>query len=163
MTVEDALLADCPYGPEGFFVDDVIEVDKEASRVQVRVPTPADLPLTRAQRVHPLHHPAHINGGLLVHLCGVVAYVHFYYVFGLRHADGWVGYATRIHNARFLALAPPGPPLLISCTCTQARRGDSRILARYDCQYMQLDKTVFRCDLSALWMRTSEQGVTTER
>jgi len=138
------------------FIDDVIEVDPARSKIVVRMPTSRDQPLTRAQRTHPLHHPPHVNGGLLVHMAGVTAYVHFYYVFGLRHADGWVGYGTRIHSARFVALAPPGEPLVMSCTCTDARVGETRILARYDFAFSQSDKLVYRSDQSALWLRTRD-------
>jgi hypothetical protein len=143
------------------FLDELIEVDKAASRVVVGMPTSAELPLTRAQRTHPVHHPPHLNGGLLVHMAGVSAYVHFYYVFGRRHADGWVGYGTRIHNARFVALAPPGEPLIISCTCTQAREGATRILARYDFVFTQAGNPVYRSDQSAVWVHTGTQDGST--
>lgn len=156
MALDDQLLADCPYGPEGLLIDDVVEVDLDKSQVIARMPTGFDLPLTRTQRAHPTRHPAHLNGGLMVHMTGMVAYVHFFHVFGLRHADGWVGYGTRIYGARFLKLAPPGDPVLLRCTCTQARKGEQRILARYDFEFTQNGDPIYRSEQSALWFRTED-------
>ncbi len=68
------------YGPGGLLIDEVLEVDRELSRVRVRMPTHADLPITREQRAHPIRHPRHVSGGLMVHMTGVAGLVHAYYV-----------------------------------------------------------------------------------
>lgn len=154
MALDPAFIADSFYTPEGLLFDTILEVDHENSRVVARMATHSNLPLTNTQRVDPQRHPAHVNGGLMVHLTGMVAYAHFYYVFGLRHADGWVGFGARIHNARFVALAPPGVPLDLECRCTQNRQSETRILARYDFRFMQAGNLVYRSDQSALWMKT---------
>ena len=108
MGLDPAFLADSPYGPGGLLMDEILEIDAPNDRVVARMPTFDELPLTREQRAHPVRHPRHVSGGLMVHMTGMIAFVHAYYVLGLRHADGWIGYGGKINSARFKALAPPG-------------------------------------------------------
>jgi hypothetical protein len=156
MSLDPEFVADCPYGPGGILLDAVLEVDVEASRVVARMPTHADLPLTREQRAHPVRHPRHVSGGLMVHMTGMVGFVHAYHVLGLRHREGWIGYGARIHGARYRALAPPGEPILITCTATRVRRGETKILARYDFRFHQGDTLIYESDQTALWMRVDD-------
>ncbi len=153
MPLDADFVADCPYGPDGLLLDDVLEIDREAGRVVARMPTHDDLPLTREQRAHPVFHPRHVSGGLMVHMTGMVAFVHSYYVLDLRHRDGWIGYGGRIHGARFKALAKPGPPLLLACTAKQLRQTPRQVLARYAFSFTQEGTVVYEGDQTALWMR----------
>lgn len=153
MPLDPEFVADCPYGPQGLLIDEVISIDHEGHRVVARMPTHEDLPLTREQRAHPVFHPRHVSGGLMVHMTGMVAFVHSYYVLGLRHSEGWIGYGGRIHSARFKALAKPGPPLLLECKATQMRRTPKQVLARYDLRFTQEDVLVYEGDQTALWMK----------
>lgn len=155
-SLDPAFVADAPYGPGGLLIDAIMELDVEASRVVARMPTSEALPLTREQRAHPVRHPRHVSGGLMVHMTGMVAFAHFFYVFGLRHADGWIGYGGRIHSARFRALAPPGEPLLLECRCTEQRRSDDKLLARYQFRFSQGETLVYTGDQTAMWLRVSE-------
>ena len=59
MALDPQFLEDCPYAPEALLIDEVLEVNREQSMVRVRMPVHAELPLTRAQRVHPERHPRH--------------------------------------------------------------------------------------------------------
>jgi 3-hydroxymyristoyl/3-hydroxydecanoyl-(acyl carrier protein) dehydratase len=151
MPLDPAFVADSPYGPGGLMLDEILEIDRDASRVVARMPTHDDLPLTREQRAHPIKHPRHVSGGLMVHMTGMVAFVHGFYVLDLRHADGWIGYGGRIHSARFKALAPPGEPLVIECRATQLRRGTTSVLARYAFTFKQKETLVYEGDQTALW------------
>ena len=146
-------LADAPYGPGGLLIDAVTVIDRAASRVVARMPTHDDLPLTREQRTDPLRHPRHINGGLMVHMTGMVGFVHFYYVVGFRHADGWIGYGGRIRTARFRALALPGEPLLVECVGTSERRSDRKLLSNYRFRITQAGTLVYESEQTALWMK----------
>lgn len=156
MPLEQAFIDDCPYGPGGLLLDEVLLVDRERSLVRVRMPTHDDLPLTREQRVHPVRHPRHVSGGLMVHMTGMAGFVHAYYVFDLRHADGWIGYGGRIHDARYRALAPPGVPIEIECQATKVRRGAKRIVARYDLRFFQGERLVYVGDQTAMWLKVEE-------
>lgn len=135
--LDPEFVADCPYGPGGLLIDDILEVDRERGLVVARMPTSESLPLTREQRVHPVHHPAHLNGGLLVHMTGMLGFAHAWYVLGLRHREGWTGYGARIHSARFHGLARPPAPLVLRGWTTQLRRGPERVLTRYRFEFEQ--------------------------
>lgn len=152
MPLDPAFLEDCPYGPGGLLLDEVLKVDVEESLVLVRMPTTGDLPLTREQRNHPVLHPPHVSGGLMIHMTGMAGFAHAYYVLGLRHADGWIGYGARINSARFYSLATPGEPIVIECKATQTRRGSASVLARYAFKFHQGDTLVYSGDQTAMWL-----------
>ena len=156
--VDPEFALDCPYGPGGQLIDQLLAVDVHAGMVRVRMPTHDELPITREQRVHPVRHPRHVSGGLMVHMTGVAGFVHAYYVLGLRHADGWIGYGGRIHQAKYKALAPPGEPIEIECKTTKLRRGSLRIVGRYDMTFTQGGKVVYEGDQTALWIKIDEAG-----
>ncbi len=151
--LEPEFVADCPYGPNGLLLDRLLEVNVEAGRISARMPTHDDLPLTREQRAHPTKHPRHINGGLMVHMTGMCGFVHAYYVLGLRHADGWIGYGGRIYRARFTKLAAPGEPLVLNCQATRMRRGETQIFVRYEFDFRQDGEQIYESEQSALWTR----------
>ena len=153
MALDPAFVADCPYGPMGLLIDDILEIDHEGSRIVARMPTHDELPLTREQRVHPVRHPRHVTGGLMVHMTGMVAFAHCYYILGLKHADGWIGYGGRIHAARFHALARPGEPMLLECKLTQSRKTETNVLTRYGFVFTQGNTKIYTGDQTALWMR----------
>ena len=159
MPLEPAFVADCPYGPEGLLIDELLLVDRDAQIVRGRMPTSDDQPLTSAQRAHPLRHPRHVSGGLMVHMTGMMGFVHAYYLLDLRHESGWIGYGARIHSARFRALAPPGEPLILECKGLQTRRGDTSVFAKYAFTFTQRQKNqgksedvvVYDGEQSAFW------------
>jgi hypothetical protein len=153
MPLDPEFVADCPYGPGGLLLDAILEVDRDASRVVARMPTHDELPLTREQRAHATRHPRHVSGGLMVHMTGMVGFVHAYYVLDLKHREGWIGYGGRIHSARFRALARPGEPLLLECRAKQIRRMAESVLGRYEFRFLQGDKLVYEGDQTALWSR----------
>jgi 3-hydroxymyristoyl/3-hydroxydecanoyl-(acyl carrier protein) dehydratase len=155
MPLDPDFVADCPYGPEALFIDEVLDIDAAKNSVTLRMPTTEDLPLTRHQRVHPQRHPRHVNGGLMVHMTGVVGMVHAYYVLGLRHAEGWIGYGGRIYSARFVELARPGEPLILHGQVTKIRRSESQIFARYDLRFTQAGRLVYEGDQGAMWLRVN--------
>ena len=153
MALEQAFIDDCPYGPGGLLIDDVVEVDVERGYVKCTMPAHDDLPLTREQRVHPVRHPRHVSGGLMVHMTGMLGFVHAYYVLGLKHKDGWIGYGGRIHDAKFKALAKPGEPLVLEGKVTQIRKSDKSVFARYEFKFFQGETLVYTGEQSAMWMK----------
>ena len=154
--IDPEFVADCPYGPGGLLIDEITRIDKAESLVIARMPTHDELPLTREQRAHPTRHPRHVSGGLMVHMTGMVALAHAYYVLGLKHADGWIGYGGRIHSARFKALARPGRPLALECRATQLRQTPTSCLGRYAFRFLQDDALVYEGDQTALWQKIED-------
>ena len=44
MPLDDEFVADCPYGPGGLLIDEILEIRHEDHFVRARMPTHADLP-----------------------------------------------------------------------------------------------------------------------
>lgn len=153
MPLDPAFVQDCLYETGGLLIDEILEIDREGQRVRARMPTHDALPITEHQRVVPNLHPRHISGGLIVHMTGVMGFVHFYYVMGLRTGDGWTGYGVRIQNARFHALAEPSEPLILDCVAKRTRRIGDKINVRYAFQFHQADRLVFESEQSAMWLQ----------
>ena len=156
MALDQEFVADCPYGPAAICIDEILEIDKEAGLIRARMPTRPDLPLTRDQRAHPVRHPRHVSGGFMVHLTGMLGFMHTYYVLGLRHADGWIGYGGRIYDARFAALATMGPPLDLEVRGTKVRQRENQVFGRYEFRFTQEDRLIYQGDQAAMWMRVTE-------
>ncbi|MDF1564442.1 MAG: hypothetical protein P1V51_15465 [Deltaproteobacteria bacterium] len=142
-----------PYAPEGFLLDEILEVDEEQSLVRVRMPTHDDLPITNTQRADPVRHPRHVSGGLMVHMTGMAAFVHAYELLGLRHAEGWIGYGVRIHDARFFTLSTPGEPIEIECKAVRNRRLGDKIMTRYAFRFEQAGELVYQSEQTAMWLK----------
>jgi len=153
MALAAEFVADCPYGPGGLLIDDIVTLDRETSSIVATMPTHSDFPLTRDQRVHPQRHPHHVSGALMIHATGILGFAHAYFLLELRHADGWIGYGTHIHNARFRRMGRIGPPMTLACTATAVRRIKGSILARYKFRFEQEGDLVYEGDQSALWSR----------
>ncbi len=153
MPLDPQFVEDCLYYPDGLLLDEILAVEPENSLVRVRMPTHEDLPLTRTQRVDPVIHPRHVSGGLMVHMTGVAAFAHFYYVLGLRHSQRWTGYGVRIQDARFHALAKVGPPLVLECRALRTRKRGHHLLVQYEFKFYQEEKLVYEGQQTAMWMQ----------
>ncbi len=145
-------LADLPYDPEVLFFDELLEVDREKSLVRCRMPTDDLMPLTRSQRAHPIHHPRHVAGGVMVHASGMLGFVHAYHLLGLRHRDGWIGYGTHIHRVVFRKLVTPGAPIEATCQATRKRTGKQRHLVRYRFEMRHEGVLCYEGDQTAVWL-----------
>ena len=149
---DESFLADLPYDPEVLLFDELLAVDRGAGKVTCRMPTLETLPFTRHQRAHPVRHPRHVAGAVLIHATGMLGFVHAYYVLDLRHREGWVGYGTRIHSAAFRKLVPPGTPIVAECTATNVRSGKSRYVVKYQFHFEHEGETCYEGEQTAMWM-----------
>jgi hypothetical protein len=151
--LDPAFVADCPYRPEAILFDEILELERAAGRVVARMPTHDALPLTDLQRSHPVRHPRHVSGALMVHVTAMLGFAHAYFLLGLRHADGWIGYGTHIHDARYPSLATVGPPVLLECRATQVRRIRGSVYVRYAFRFEQEGTLVYESEQGAVWRR----------
>lgn len=156
MPLDPAFVEDCPYSPEALLLEEILVIDKEAGRVVAKMPVHAELPITRHQKVHPVRHPRHMSGGLMVHMTGMMGFLHAYYVLGLRHADGWIGYGAKIHEARFSALATPGTDLTLEALAVRSRRIRDSIMVRYQFVFKQGETVVYEGEQTAMWLKPAE-------
>jgi len=153
MVLDPAFVADCPYDPSALLIDDIVEIDRAASSIIARMATAADLPLTRDQRADPARHPRHVSGALMIHATGILGFAHAYYVLDLRHADGWIGYGTHIHDGRFRRMGKIGQPMELACKATSVRKIRSALVVRYEFRFMQSDELVYEGEHSAIFTR----------
>jgi hypothetical protein len=153
---DPAFIADLPYDPEVLFFDTLVELDRDKSLVRCTMPTHDALPLTRSQRVHPVLHPRHVAGAVMVHATGMLGFVHAYHVLGLRHRDGWIGYGTHIHRVVFRKLVTPGTPIDAVCQATKTRAGKDRYFVRYAFEMRHEGAICYEGEQTAVWMRVGE-------
>ena len=154
----DDFLDDLPYDPEVLMFDRLLEVDRDRSLVRCRMVTSLPLPLTSSQRAHPVRHPQHVAGGLIVHATGSLGFVHAYYVLGLRHRDGWIGYGTHIHKASFRRLIAPGEEVEGTCQAVRLGLGERRHFIRYRLELQRDGERCYQGEQSALWTRVDAPG-----
>jgi hypothetical protein len=148
-------LDDAPYDPSVLLLDTLLALDPERSLVRCRMPTQPSDPFTAAQRTHPVRHPAHVSGAALIQTTASLAFVHAYYLLGLRHRDGWIGYGTHIHRAVFRQLITPGTPVETTCIATRIRRDGDRYAIRYRFDFRAEGRRCYEGDQTALWFLTS--------
>lgn len=92
----------------------------------------------------------------MIHATGIMGFAHAYFILGMRHADGWIGYGTHIHNARFRKMGTIGEPIVIRCTQIESRKIRGTILGRYKFRFSQSGETIYDGDQSAVWTRVTE-------
>ena len=155
---DHAFLADLPYYPEVLFFDELLEVDPDQSRIVCRMPTDQPMPFVSAQRAHPVLHPRHVAGAVMVHATGMLGFIHAYYLLGLRHKDGWIGYGTHIHRVVFRKLVPPGEPIVADCKATRSRLGKARHMIRYAFEFRHQGAICYEGDQTAVWLKVGEDG-----
>ena len=151
---DQAFLDDLPYDPSVLLLDTLLELDAARSLVRCRMPTLPSDPFTSAQRAHPVRHPAHVAGAALIQATASLGFVHAYYLLGLRHREGWIGYGTRIHKAVFRKLIAPGTPVEATCIATNVRLGDDRHMIRYGFDFRADGARCYEGDQTAFWVRT---------
>jgi hypothetical protein len=151
--LDPGFVADCPYASEAILFDEILEIDRQSGRVVARMPTHEQLPFTALQRAHPERHPRHVSGAVMVHVTAMLGFAHAYFLLGLRHAEGWIGYGTSIESARYGRLATIGPPLQLECRATRTRRIRGSIYVRYAFRFEQEGKVVYESEQGAVWHR----------
>lgn len=148
-----AFMEDLPYDPEVLFLDELTALDRDQSMVACTIPTSEQMLLTRSQRAHPIYHPRHVAGAILVHATGMLGFVHAYHVLGLRHKEGWIGYGTHIHKAVFRKLVTPGEPISAVCRATRTRSGKQRYFVRYAFELRHEGALCYESEQTAVWLR----------
>jgi 3-hydroxymyristoyl/3-hydroxydecanoyl-(acyl carrier protein) dehydratase len=149
-------LDDMPYMPEVLFLDRLEELDAGTSTIACRMPTDRAMPFTDHQRAHPVRHPRHFNGAVMIQLTANLGFVHAFHLESLRHRDGWIGYGTHIHRAVFRKLVTPGAPMICACTQIKVRRGRSRIFSTYRFEFRHEGEVAYESEQSAMWLKTAE-------
>ncbi len=147
---------ECLYGPEAWFVHDVLEIDAVADRVVASIDTTRLGALVDAQRDR-AGHPKHFPGAVAVQVTGTLGNLHAVYVVGLRPSQGWVGFGTHIKAARFPSMGRIGPPVTASVTVTRKRQFRGTWFFDYQFKFEQEERVCYQSEQTAAWVR-AEQG-----
>ena len=94
----------------------------------------------------------------MVHATGMLGFVHAYYLLGLRHRDGWIGYGTNLERVVFRKLVAPGEPIFATCTAVRQRLGKTRHFIRYRLEFTHEGKLCYEGDQKAVWILTGQDG-----
>jgi 3-hydroxymyristoyl/3-hydroxydecanoyl-(acyl carrier protein) dehydratase len=151
-------LDDLPYDVDVLLFDRLLEVDRDRSLVRCSWPTTAEQPFTKNQRTHPVRHPPHVSGALMVHATGMIGFVHAYHVLGLRHRQGWTGFGTHMDKVVFKKLVPPGERIEATCRALRSRIGQVRHFVRYGFEFRWRDEICYTSEQSAMWIQTGAEA-----
>lgn len=142
---------ECLYEHDSWFCHRILTLDREAGLLRVEVDTTRLGPLVTAQRVTPAH-PKHFPGAIAVQLTGTLGQLWAVYGMGLRATEGWSGFGTHIHDARFQRMGEIGPPAVAEARCTRQRKLRGTWFTSFEFQYLQHDKVFYSSKQTAAWV-----------
>jgi hypothetical protein len=91
----------------------------------------------------------------MVHATGMLGFIHAYYLLGLRHKEGWIGYGTHMHRVVFRKLVSPGSPIEATCEATRSRIGKVRHMIRYAFEFRHEGAICYEGEQTAVWLHVS--------
>ena len=143
--------AECLYTEDAWFVHDV-ELFPEESRLVARIDTTRLGHLVNAQRELP-NHPKHVPGAVVIQATGTIGHLYAVYALGLRATEGWGGFGTHIHTARFAKLGVIGPEVEVNCKALRARQLRGTWFLRFAFEFRQNGDVIYASEQSAAWSR----------
>ena len=158
MPLPDDFAAQCLYTDAAWFVHDVVELDREARSVLAIIDTTRLGPLVDAQVELP-GHPKHLPGAVCVQVTGTLGALLSAYVLDMPRTEGWVGFGTHIHEARFPSLGEIGPPVEARATALSVRTLRGTRFVRYAFHFTQEGRDVYRAEHTAAWLQAAPEGV----
>jgi hypothetical protein len=157
MALPDDFAAESMYDAEQWFIHDLLEVDREGGRLVGSLDTTRIGPLVTAQRPWP-GHERHLPGAVAVQMTATLGQLHAIYVLDLRATEGWVGFGTHIHKARFPQMGRIGPPVRAEVRSTRVRTIRGTVFVAYTFRFEQDGALVYEADHTAAWFRTTHRG-----
>ncbi|MEO0605150.1 MAG: hypothetical protein AAF211_27215, partial [Myxococcota bacterium] len=109
-------------------------------------------PIVEAQRVFP-GHPPHVPGAVVVQLTATLANLLSAYVLEMPRTEGWVGFGTHIHEARFPSIGQIGPAMQVTCTAVRVRSFRGTTFVRYAYHYVQEGRDVYVAEHTGAWFK----------
>lgn len=152
MPLPDDFAAECLYRSDAWFAHDLVRLEDDPAEVEVEVDTTRLGPLVDAQVEVP-GHPRHVPGAVCIQLTGTLGSLLATYVLGMRRSEGWVGYGTHIHDAKFSGMGRIGPPVRARATVLGTRTVRGTTFVRYRFLFTQGEREIYRSEQSAAWFR----------
>ncbi|MBW2253363.1 MAG: hypothetical protein JRI25_02045 [Deltaproteobacteria bacterium] len=156
MPIPDDFAEQAMYEPEAWYIQDVEFVPEEKRLVAVCDTTRLG-PLVAAQRPWP-GHERHLPGAIIIQITGTLGQLYASYVLGMKATDGWVGYGTHIHDARFQKMGRIGPPVLCHAHLKMHRGVAGTMFTRFEIRFEQEGEEIYRSEQTAAWVRSDHRG-----
>ena len=151
MSLLDEFEAESLYAREQWYIHELVEVDAEGVVGVCATERLAESPLVRAQKAWPAQ-PRHVPGMVMIQITGTLGNLHAVFGLGLRMSEGWVGFGTNIHEARFKGMARIGPPLRCALSVERSRKVRGALFVTYAFRYEQEGKLIYRSKQTASWL-----------
>ncbi len=151
--------AESLYSPDQWYIHDVLTIEPGEAEGSSRVvgvcdtATLIDHPTVLAQREWP-GQPKHVPGIIMVQITGTLGNLHAVCVMGLKMSEGWVGFGTNIHEARFSGIGKLGPALICELEVERMRRIRGQVFGTYKFRFEQDGKLIYRSRQTASWLQT---------
>lgn len=146
----------CLYRPDAWFLVDA-EIDVEGRRVVGTCDTTKLGQIVDAQRTWP-GHPKHFPGAVAIQITGTLGQLLSNYVLGLRSTEGWVGFGTHIHDARFPKMGVIGPPVTCEGKIESVRRFRQTVFIKIAFCYTQDGEDIYVSHQTAAFFQTEHRG-----
>lgn len=147
---------ECLYEPDAWFLHDV-RFEPEHDRVVGICDTTRLGPLVDAQRTWP-GHDKHFPGAVAIQITGTLGQLFATYLLDMPATQGWVGFGTHLHHARFRKLGRIGPPVECAATLVSRRKLRDTVFTRFAFLYTQEGDEIYRSEQTAAWVRTAHRG-----
>ncbi len=136
------------YTSDQWYVHDLIEVDEH--RVVAVTDTTKIGAIVEAQKPWP-GQPKHVPGIVMVQITGTLGNLHAVYGLHLKMTEGWVGFGTNIHEARFRNIGTVGPPMKVTLEVQRMRRLKGQVFGTYTFVFEQGEKPIYQSKQTAIW------------
>jgi len=160
--IPDEFRAESLYAPDQWYLHDLLEIERDEAEGLDRVvalcdtQTLADHPIVAAQREWPSQ-PKHVPGIIMVQITGTLGNLHAVCVMGLKMSEGWVGFGTNIHEARFSGVGKIGPAMICELKIERLRRIKGQVFGTYAFRFEQEGKVIYRSRQTASWLRPGQE------
>ena len=139
------------YDERAWFLSDV-RFEPEHQRVIGTCDTTRLGEMVDAQRVLP-NHPKHFPGAVAIQVTGTLGQLYPTYVLDLKSTEGWVGFGTHIHDARFKGVGKIGPPVTCTAELVTRREVWGTLFTRFKFTFEQEGSVIFRSEQTAAWVK----------
>ena len=148
--IPEAFAGECLYTQDQWYIHDVLEIEEDRVVGVCDTATLVESPLVLAQQQWP-GQPKHVPGAVMVQITGTLGNIHAVCALGLRMSEGWVGFGTHIHEARFRGLGHLGPAMRCELKVERVRRLGTGVFVTYAFDFSQEGRAIYRSRQSASW------------
>lgn len=145
------------YTPDQWYIHDLLDLDIQGGKVVGLMDTTRLGALQQAQRPWP-GQPPHVPGAAILQATGTLGNLHAVYALSLRMTDGWVGFGTHVHQARYGRIGQLGPPVIATLRALDARHLRGAWFVRYSFEFKQEGQLLYSSEQSAAWSRGDHRG-----